>query len=146
VTVVTAFTLAHSLTLSLAALGWVVPASRWIEAAIAASVLLAALNNLRPVATRRLWVIAFGFGLIHGFGFAGALTELGLPTGARLACLVGFNLGVEIGQLAVVALVLPVLFALRHRAVYVRALMPAASLGIAALAGMWCVQRLAAFS
>ncbi|BCT91641.1 membrane protein [Lysobacter helvus] len=144
--VVTAFTLAHSLTLSLAALGWVVPASRWIEAAIAASVLLAALNNLRPVATRRLWTIAFGFGLIHGFGFAGALTELGLPTGARLASLVGFNLGVEIGQLAVVALVLPLLFALRHRAIYARALMPAMSLGIAAIAGMWCVQRLAAFS
>ena len=141
--VVTAFTLAHSLTLSLAALGWVVPASRWIEAAIAASVLLAVLNNLRPIATRRLWVIAFGFGLIHGFGFAGALTELGLPAGARLASLVGFNLGVEIGQLAVVALVLPVLFALRHRAIYARALMPAVSLGIAALAGMWCVQRLA---
>jgi hypothetical protein len=141
--VVTAFTLAHSLTLSLAALGWVAPASRWVEVAIAASVLVAALNNLRPVVTTRLWVFAFGFGLVHGFGFAGALAEVGLPTHARLASLVGFNLGVELGQLAIVALVLPLLFALRRRTFYARGLMPAMSLGIAAVAGVWCIQRLA---
>ncbi|MEO6382936.1 MAG: HupE/UreJ family protein, partial [Thermomonas sp.] len=98
--IVTAFTLAHSITLTLAALGWVSPASRWVEAAIAASVLLAALNNIWPMVTRRVWLVGFGFGLVHGFGFAGALSELGLPTGARLASLVGFNLGVEIGQMA----------------------------------------------
>jgi len=142
--IVTAFTAAHSITLSLAALGWVTPASRWVEAAIALSVLLAALNNLRPVVTRRIWMVGFGFGLVHGFGFAGALSELGLPTGARLASLVGFNLGVEIGQLAVVALVLPVLFGLRRKAWYARIAMPAISLGIALLAGYWMYARLRA--
>ncbi|MEO6263873.1 MAG: HupE/UreJ family protein [Luteimonas sp.] len=141
--IVTAFTVAHSITLSLAALGWVTPASRWVEAAIAASVLLAALNNLWPVVTRRVWTVSFGFGLIHGFGFAGALSELGLPKGARLASLFGFNLGVEIGQLAVVALLLPGLYLLRHRAWYPKWMMPAASLLIAALASWWLFKRLA---
>lgn len=140
--IVTAFTLAHSLTLSLAALGWVTPASRWVEAAIAASVLVAALNNVWPLVARRIWMVAFGFGLVHGFGFAGALSELGLPDGARLAALVGFNLGVEIGQLLVVALVLPLLFAMRRQSWYARWAMPLASLAIAALAGYWLFVRL----
>lgn len=139
---VTAFTVAHSITLSLAALGWVTPVSRWIEAAIAASVLLAALNNLWPLVTRRLWAVGFAFGLIHGFGFAGALGELGLPDGARLWALLGFNLGVEIGQLAVVCMLLPALFAVRRQAWYPKALMPAASIAIAALAAWWLWQRL----
>ena len=142
--IVTAFTLAHSVTLSLAALGWVTPASRWVEASIAASVLLAALNNLWPVISKRLWMVAFGFGLIHGFGFAGALAELGLPTGARLASLVGFNVGVELGQLAVVAALLPVLFALRRKPWYPRWVMSPASAIIAALAAYWLFQRLSA--
>ena len=141
--IVTAFTVAHSITLTLAALGWVTPASRWVEAAIAASVLVAALNNVWPVITRRVWLVSFGFGLVHGFGFAGALSELGLPKGARLASLFGFNLGVEIGQLAVVALVLPVLYLLGRRAWYPRWMMPAVSLAIAALASWWLFKRLA---
>jgi hypothetical protein len=135
--IVTAFTLAHSITLSLAALGWITPASRWIEAAIAGSVLLAALNNVWPLVTRRLWLAGFCFGLVHGFGFAGALSELGLPAGARLLSLLGFNLGVEIGQVAVVALVLPVLLLVRRKDWYARLAMPALSLAIAALAAWW---------
>jgi hypothetical protein len=141
--IVTAFTLAHSITLSLAALGWVVPASRWVEAAIAASVLLAAINNLLPIVTRRLWAMGFAFGLVHGFGFAGALSELGLPKGARLVSLFGFNLGVEAGQLFVVGLLLPLLFCLRGAAVYRCRVMPVASIGIAGLACVWLTQRLA---
>lgn len=141
--IVTAFTLAHSITLSAAALGWVTPASRWVEAAIAASVLLAALNNVWPVVTRRVWLVGFGFGLIHGFGFAGALSELGLPAGARVMSLLGFNVGVELGQLAVVAVVLPFLFAIRHRRWYMRVGLPAVSLAIAVLAAWWLIQRLA---
>jgi hypothetical protein len=141
--IVTAFTVAHSITLTLAALSWVTPASRWVEAAIAASVLVAALNNVWPLITRHVWLVSFGFGLVHGFGFAGALSELGLPKGARLASLFGFNLGVEIGQLAVVALVLPVLYLLRRRDWYPRWAMPAASLAIAALASWWLFKRLA---
>lgn len=141
--VVTAFTVAHSITLVLAALGWITPASRWVEAAIAASVLLAALNNLRPVITRRLWIVGFVFGLIHGFGFAGALGELGLPDSARLTALLSFNIGVELGQLTVVAIVMPLLFAVRHQRWYARYAMPALSLLIAGLAVWWLSQRLA---
>lgn len=141
--VVTAFTLAHSITLVLAALDWVTPASRWIEAAIAGSVLLAALNNLRPVVTQRLWMVGFGFGLIHGFGFAGALGELGLPDSARLTALLSFNIGVELGQLLVVAIVMPVLFAVRHQRWYARIVMPIVSLLIAGLAVWWLIQRMA---
>ncbi|MFD0737825.1 HupE/UreJ family protein [Lysobacter koreensis] len=140
--IVTAFTLAHSVTLTLAALGWVTPAGRVVEAAIAASVLLAALNNVWPVVTRRLWLVGFGFGLVHGFGFAGALGELGLPDGARLRALLGFNLGVELGQLAVVALLLPLLFALRRHGWYSRWVLPGLSLAVAGLAGWWLWQRL----
>lgn len=139
---VTAFTVAHSVTLSLAALGWITPSSRPVEAAIAFSVLLAATNNLWPVVTRRIWMVGFAFGLIHGFGFAGALSELGLPTQSRLFALVGFNLGVEVGQLAVVGALLPILYVLRRRPIYSRALMPLASLAIACLAGWWLFQRL----
>lgn len=141
--VVTAFTLAHSITLGLAALGWVTPVSRWVEAAIAASVLLAALNNVWPLVTKRLWLIAFGFGLIHGFGFAGALGELGLPDRARLFALVGFNLGVELGQIAVVLALLPLLYALRRWRGYPPLAMAPASLAIAAIAAWWLVQRAA---
>ena len=140
--IVTAFTLAHSITLSLAALGWVTPASRWVEASIALSVLLAALNNVWPVVSRRVWMLGFGFGLIHGFGFAGALLELGLPKSARLAALVGFNVGVELGQLLVVAAVLPLLFLVRGKPWYARRVMPLASLLIALLAGYWMFRRL----
>ncbi|MDQ3287004.1 MAG: HupE/UreJ family protein [Pseudomonadota bacterium] len=138
---VTAFTAAHSVTLSLAALEWVTPSSRMVEIAIAASVVLAALNNLRPVVTRRLWAVALAFGLVHGFGFAGALGELGLPDQDRLLSLIAFNLGVELGQLAVVAIVLPLLFLVRRQAWYARWAMPAASLAIAALGAWWLVAR-----
>ena len=141
--IVTAFTLAHSITLTLAALGLVTPASRWVEAAIAASVLAAALNNLVPVVTRRVWALGFGFGLIHGFGFAGALGEIGLPKGASLVALLGFNVGVELGQLGVVACLLPLLALLRRRGLYAKWLMPAISAAIAFVALFWLFQRLA---
>jgi HupE / UreJ protein len=141
--IVTAFTVAHSITLSLSALGWVVPASRWIEPVIAASVLLAALNNVWPLVTARVWAITFAFGLIHGFGFAGALSELGLPQSGRLLSLLGFNLGVELGQLAVVCAALPLLFLLRGKRWYSQRLMPLLSLGIALMAMVWLWQRLA---
>ncbi|QNP40074.1 HupE/UreJ family protein [Lysobacter solisilvae (ex Woo and Kim 2020)] len=140
--IVTAFTVAHSITLSLAALGWVTPASRWVEPAIALSVLLAAANNLHPLVTQRAWVAGFGFGLVHGFGFAGALGELGLPQGTRLLALLGFNLGVELGQLAIVCVVLPGLILLRHRRWYAGLALPTLSLGIGAVALGWLWQRL----
>jgi HupE / UreJ protein len=139
--IVTAFTLAHSITLSLAALGFVSLPSRWVESAIAASVVLAALNNVWPLFHGRRWVVAFVFGLIHGFGFASVLADLGLPRDALALALVGFNLGVEVGQLAIVAVFLPLAFALRRSAFYRRAVMLGGSLVIAALAGIWLVER-----
>lgn len=140
--IATAFTIAHSITLSMAALGWVTPASRWVEAAIALSVLLVALNNVWPVVVRRAWVVGFVFGLVHGFGFAGVLSELGIPPGEEFWALLGFNLGVEIGQAAVVAVLLAPVFLLSKKSWYARWIMPAVSIGIAALAGHWLWQRL----
>jgi hypothetical protein len=107
VRIVTAFTLAHSLTLALGALGLVRLPGRWVETAIAASVFAAAWNNLRPFLPGRAAALAFGFGLVHGLGFAGALAQLGLPRQARGLALLAFNLGVELGQLAIVATMPP---------------------------------------
>ena len=139
--IVTAFTVAHSITLSLATLGVIELPSRWVESAIAVSVLLAALNNVWPLFHRRRWTVAFAFGLIHGFGFASVLADLGLPREALVLALVGFNLGVEGGQLAIVAVFLPLAFALRRTVFYRRAVMVGGSLLIAALAGVWLVER-----
>ncbi|MGB0127692.1 MAG: HupE/UreJ family protein [Rhodocyclaceae bacterium] len=139
--VVTAFTVAHSITLSLAALGVVSLPSRWVESAIAASVVLAALNNIFPVVLSRRWLIAFVFGLIHGFGFASVLADLGLPRGALLLALVAFNLGVEIGQLAIVAAFLPLAWLLRRSRFYRRLILAGGSAAVMALATLWLVER-----
>ena len=139
--VVTAFTVAHSITLSLAALGFVTLPSRVVESAIAASVVLAAANNLKPLVERRRWMVAFGFGLIHGFGFASVLTELGLPQQTLVLSLLGFNLGVETGQLAIVAVFLPLAHALRGTAFYRRAVFVGGSLITLAIALVWLIER-----
>jgi hypothetical protein len=139
--IVTAFTVAHSITLSLAALGVVNLPSRLVESVIAASIVVAALNNVRPMVIDRLWMVAFGFGLVHGFGFASVLTDLGLPRDALAIALVGFNVGVEIGQIAIVLLFLPLALALRRTAFYRRQVMIGGSLLITVLAGIWLVER-----
>ncbi|WP_347330305.1 HupE/UreJ family protein [Marinimicrobium locisalis] len=139
--VVTAFTLAHSVTLTATALGWVTPSSQWVEVVIALSVVLAALNNVFPV-IRRLFGITFLFGLIHGFGFAGVLGELGVPPDQAVPTVLAFNLGVEIGQLSIVLLLLPVLMAARHYRWYAKYLMPGLSLSVAAVAALWVFERL----
>ncbi len=139
--VVTAFTLAHSLTLSLAALDLVHLPSRLTESVIAASIVVAALNNIFPLVTEARARIAFAFGLLHGFGFASALADLGLPSGARVLSLVSFNLGIEAGQLVVVLAVIPIIYAARETALYRRAVLPCASGGIAALALVWLIDR-----
>jgi hypothetical protein len=139
--IVTAFTVAHSITLSLATLGVISLPSRWVESIIAASVVLAALNNLFPLFRDRRWLMAFVFGLIHGFGFASVLTDLGLPQGALILSLVGFNLGVEAGQLAIVAAFLPIAFALRHTWFYRRIILLVGSSVIAGLALVWLLER-----
>ena len=139
--IVTAFTIAHSITLSLAALGLVSLPSRWIESAIALSVILAAANNVFPLVHHGRWIAAFGFGLIHGFGFASALKDLGLPTGSLALSLFGFNAGVELGQLAVVCGFLPLAYALRATWAYRRIVLAGGSVAIAAIAGVWLVER-----
>jgi hypothetical protein len=139
--IITAFTLAHSVTLALATTGTVSIPVRPIEVAIAASIVIAGILNLFPGAARARLALAFGFGLVHGFGFANALAELG-TRGARLVpTLAGFNIGVELAQLSLVLLVLPVLFRARTSAFYAWRFMPAASL-VAAMAGAaWLVAR-----
>ena len=138
---VTAFTVAHSVTLGLAASGVLAPPSRWVESLIAVSVLLAALDNLRPFLRAPRWVMVSLFGLVHGFGFAGPLQDLGLVQGQLAGPLLGFNLGVELGQLALVAVLLPAAIALRHAPLYRRALVPGASAAVALLALAWTLER-----
>ena len=139
--VVTAFTLAHSITLSLAAMQIISLPSRLVESVIAASVVIAALNNLRGTIDKRRWVMAFVFGLIHGFGFASVLADLGLPQGALVLALIGFNGGVELGQLAIVAVFLPLAFWLRATRFYRVGVLTGGSLMVALLASWWLVQR-----
>jgi hypothetical protein len=141
VRVVTAFTIAHSLTLSAATLGFVALPSRLVESAIAASVILAALNNIRPFFTGSRWLVAFCFGLIHGFGFAAVLSDLGLPRASLAFALLGFNVGVEVGQLAIVALFLPIAFSIRRLWLYRGLVMVPGSALIAVLALAWLLER-----
>ena len=140
--VVTAFTIAHSITLTLAALQIISLPSRWVESAIAASVVLAAVNNLYPLVERKRWVVAFTFGLIHGFGFASVLAELGLPKDALVLSLLGFNLGVELGQLAIVAVFLPVAYMLRNTALYRKGVFVGGSILTMLVALVWLAERL----
>ena len=143
--IVTSFTVAHSITLSLATLGLVSLPSRLVESAIAASVVVVALNNVFSWLHSRRWVAAFLFGLLHGFGFASVLIDLGLPQGTLALALVGFNLGVEAGQLAIVAAFLPLAYALRHTLFYRRGVLIGGSLLIALVAAIWLAERLFGF-
>ena len=140
--IVTAFTVAHSITLSLSALGYVHLPTRLVESAIAASVVLAAFNNLVPFFAERGWMVAFGFGLLHGFGFANALRDLGLHTGQLAATLFGFNLGVEIGQLAIVAVFFPLALSLRELIFYQRFVLRLGSAAIMMIASGWLAERM----
>jgi hypothetical protein len=107
--IVTAFTIAHSLTLIAAGLSLVQLPSSFVEPAIAATIFYVALENLLIAAPRYRWLLTFGFGLLHGFGFASVLSEIGLPKSALVLSLVSFNIGVELGQLSVVAVAAPLL-------------------------------------
>lgn len=140
--VVTAFTLAHSLSLAAAVLGWVQPSPALVEPLVALSIVLAAVENLIAVATWRWRVaLAFGFGLVHGLAFAEALRELQLQGAALVRALVGFNLGVELAQAAVVLLAWPLLAWLWRQPPRWRHWLSA---GGGAAGGVWLVQRLLA--
>jgi hydrogenase/urease accessory protein HupE len=142
--VVTAFTVAHSISLALAVLGVLVPSPRIVEPAIALSIAYVGIENFFVKDGSKRWRITFPFGLIHGFGFAGALREINLPHADVPVALVSFNLGVEAGQLAVMAVLVPIVFFLRDNKSWfdprgVRVL----SGVVAALGGIWFVTRIA---
>lgn len=140
---VTLFTVAHSLTLLLATTGRIPATGGWIEPAIAASIVLVALNNMLPVVSHGRGTVIFLFGLIHGLGFAGGLADISPDGRIDIAALAGFNIGIEVVQLGLSALALPCLFWLASMDTYRRWLMPVASAAIALLATAWLWQRLA---
>jgi hypothetical protein len=140
--VVTSFTVAHSITLGLAIFGVVSLPAVLIETVIAASVVLAALNNLLGGFSLKRWRLAFVFGLIHGFGFANVLLDLELPATQLAVALGGFNLGVELGQLAIVAVFFPIAWALRGTRFYQRGVVVGGSIGIALVGSWWIAERL----
>jgi HupE / UreJ protein len=139
--VVSAFTLAHSLTLGLAAAQLVALPPRFVEAAIAFSVVLAALNNLFPLVRTQRWAAAFCLGLLHGFGFAATLSDVGLSGLGFARTLLGFNLGVEIGQLGVVLLLLPLIYAARRSPRYLRFGLQLGSSVVLLVSCIWLVER-----
>jgi hydrogenase/urease accessory protein HupE len=147
--IVTAFTIAHSITLSLAALNVVVIPSIVVEPAIAASIVFVAMENFFSRDIDRRWRVTFAFGLIHGFGFAGALRDIGLPANAVATSLAAFNVGVEIGQVAIVLIVIPALIALdrlmatdRTKPVRAASLVYVLSAFITALGSYWLLTRI----
>jgi hydrogenase/urease accessory protein HupE len=144
VKVITAFTIAHSISLALATLGWVEIPSRVVEPLIAATIVYVGIENiLRGRAVSHRALLTFGFGLVHGFGFAGALREMGVGTngGAVAVSLLAFNCGVEIGQMAVAALILPILWRLKDRPQFTLRYAPACSVLVALAGGFWFIQR-----
>lgn len=144
VAVVTAFTLAHSITLGLAALGVWAPSPRFVEPMIALSIAYVGVENFFTKSADKRWRITFPFGLVHGFGFAGALQEIALPRDRVPAALLLFNLGVEAGQLAVLAVVLPLVLWLRKREWFVDRGVRVLSTLVVIAGVFWFVQRVAA--
>ncbi|MDE2449859.1 MAG: HupE/UreJ family protein [Gammaproteobacteria bacterium] len=139
--VISGFTLSHSVTLTLATLGIIDLPSRLVESGIAISVIVAAANNLYPIVRQRIWLIAFAFGFVHGLGFASALYGLQLPPLSMAASLGGFNVGVELGQEAIVLAIMPVAFLLRRTRFYRDGVLRWGSVIIIALATGWLIQR-----
>lgn len=139
---VTAFTLAHSITLALTLLGVIKLPASIVEPLIAVSIVIVGIENVffRKLKPSR-WLIVFAFGLVHGMGFAGVLHELGLPPGQFWSTLIGFNLGVEFGQLAVIAIAFLATFAFRKKAWYFKGIVVPVSLGIAAMGLYWAITR-----
>ena len=140
--VVTAFTLSHSITLAAAALDWIALPDKLIESAIAASIIVSALLNLRGGEGRQSWKLALGFGLIHGMGFANGLRELGLSSSHFIETLVAFNLGVEFGQLVVVLVAGLLLWPVLSNARVIKLIQRWGSISILLMACVWLAERL----
>jgi hydrogenase/urease accessory protein HupE len=142
--IITAFTVAHSISLALATLGWVEIPSRVVEPLIAVTIVYVGIENLlhRPVVSQRV-LLTFCFGLVHGFGFAGALREMGVGSngGAVAVPLLAFNSGVEIGQMMVAAVILPILWQLKDKPQFTLRWAPACSVLVALAGGFWFIKR-----
>lgn len=140
--IVTVFTVAHSITLWLAVTGYVSLPSRLVESGIALSIVVTAIHNAYPVLPLPTWAIVFGFGLVHGFGFASVLLDLGL-SGAHLAlALLGFNVGVELGQLSIVLVFLPLAYRSRNTSIYRSLVFRFGSVLIGVVGALWMVERI----
>ena len=141
--IATFFTIAHSITFTLAGMGWLpTPPAKLVEAIIAVSIAAAALHTLRPVFPNREWLLSFVFGLFHGMGFASLVSDLDVSRSSQLISLLGRNVGIEIGQVAVILLLFPGLFLLRRTPFY-QPFVTVASLALAAVALSWTIERLA---
>lgn len=141
VKIVTVFTLAHTITLSLATFGILTLPVPFVEAVIALSIAVVAIGNLFPRFHTQSWKVVFIFGLFHGFGFANVLEPLGLDTARKAIGLASFNIGVELGQLAIVFALFPILFAARHLRSYRIVAMQGGSIALIAIAIFWFVER-----
>ena len=140
--IITSFTVAHSITLAMATLDVVAIPASIVEPLIAASIIYVGLENVWRREIKRRWMLTFAFGLVHGFGFASALKELGVGAGVKaVAPLLSFNLGVEIGQITLAALVLPLIWKLRQRPRFVIRYVPACSILVALAGGYWLIER-----
>ena len=141
VTIVTTFTIAHSITLSLAALDVISLSSRLVESIIALSIVLVALNNVFPKVREGHWLIIFFFGLFHGMGFASVMGDLPFRMMHLMKVILAFNIGVEIGQVVIVAAAFPILFWLRRSKIYQPVILKGGSLAIGLLALWWFIER-----
>jgi hypothetical protein len=142
--VVTSFTVAHSVTLAVGALGVVRISPLIIEPLIALTIIYVAAENVLRLAPRARLGVTFAFGLVHGFGFSSVLRDLGLQRGQLVPALLGFNLGVELGQLLVVAPLFPLVILLQRRADTYRRVRLSLNASVAVIACWWFVQRVVA--
>lgn len=140
-TIVTAFTVAHSITLSVAAFEIVTLPARLVESVIALSIGIAAIHILKPTLRTHAIGVVLAFGLFHGFGFASVMGELRIPDEYLVWSLLGFNIGVELGQLAIVVVALPVLFLLRNTGFYRRFVLPWGAAGLMLVSAYWLYER-----
>lgn len=141
--IITSFTVAHSITLALSTLDLIHLPSGVVEPLIALSIVYVGVENIFRRNFKWRWLLTFGFGLIHGFGFASALGDLGISSGSQAALpLVSFNAGVELGQLVIAAVVLPLIWKLRKRPVFVVRFAPVCSILISVAGGFWLIERM----
>jgi len=143
--IITFFTLAHSITLAIASLGILKLPIDYVEATIAFSIAMAAFHNIRPIFGKKEWLVAFAFGLFHGFGFASVLGEKGLGGEYLVLSLLGFNVGVEFGQLLIIAGIFPILFLIRNFGFYPK-LLTYGSVALILISLNWTVERLFGFN